>query len=100
MHVNLYLITPKIVSLARSSKITCTRQTFDKMPHGDVIACNAMLSNYSQLGLHRGALFLFHLMRITCTKPNHFSITAILNAYAGLGELQNGTKIHALVIVF
>ncbi|GKU85567.1 hypothetical protein SLEP1_g224 [Rubroshorea leprosula] len=70
------------------------------MPHGDVIDCKAMLSNYSQLALQRGALFLFHLMRITGTKPNHFSFTAILNPYAGLGELQNGTKIHALSLFF
>ncbi|GLT99215.1 hypothetical protein SLE2022_166680 [Rubroshorea leprosula] len=99
MPTNLYQITSKIVSLARSGSITCARQMFDKMPHRDAVAWNAMLSSYSQLGFHREALSLFHQMRITNMKPDQFSFTATLNACAGLVDVGNGTKIHSLVIV-
>ncbi|KAK2646574.1 hypothetical protein Ddye_021769 [Dipteronia dyeriana] len=59
-----------------------------------------MLSSYSQVGIHREALSLFHRMRISNTKPDHFSFTATLSTCAGLNNLQNGAKIHALVIAF
>ncbi|KAK1591181.1 hypothetical protein Q3G72_003570 [Acer saccharum] len=100
MHLNLHRITSKIVTLGKCGRITCARKLFDEMPHRDAVAWNAMLSSYSQLGNHREALSLFHRMRISNTKPDHFSFTATLSACAGLNNLQNGAKIHALVIIF
>ncbi|MBA0701858.1 hypothetical protein Goari_020327, partial [Gossypium aridum] len=70
------------------------------MPHKDSITWNAMLSSYSQLGLHTDALSLFHLMRYANTKPDHFTFTSTLNACSGLGSFRNGTKVHALIIAF
>ncbi|KAL5782388.1 hypothetical protein ACOSP7_007417 [Xanthoceras sorbifolium] len=99
MHSNLHHITSKIATLAKCGRITCARKLFDEMPHRDAVAWNAMLSSYSQLGIHREALSLFHRMRISNTKPDHFSFTATLSACAGLNNLQNGAKLHALVIV-
>nr|POE50220.1 pentatricopeptide repeat-containing protein, mitochondrial [Quercus suber] len=58
-----------------------------------------MLTGYSQLGLHQESLSLFRHMRISNTKPDHYSFTATLSACAGASELTHGVKIHALVIV-
>ncbi|KAA8548528.1 hypothetical protein F0562_000205 [Nyssa sinensis] len=58
------------------------------------------LSSYAQLGLYQEALSLFHHMRITNTKPDHFSFTATLSASAGASELRCGQKIHALIVGF
>ncbi|KAG8483253.1 hypothetical protein CXB51_022269 [Gossypium anomalum] len=80
--------------------ITTARKLFDEMPHKDSITWNAMLSSYSQLCLHTDALSLFHLMRYTNTKPDHFTFTSTLNACSGLGSFRNGTKVHALIIAF
>ncbi|XVE82035.1 hypothetical protein DITRI_Ditri15bG0114400 [Diplodiscus trichospermus] len=68
------------------------------MPVKDSITWNAMLSSCSQLGLHKNALSLFYLMRISNARPDHFTFTSTLNACSGLASLQNGTKIHALII--
>ena len=100
MPSNLHQLTTKIASLSKSGLSTSARKLFDEMPLKDSITWNAMLSSYSQLGLHKIALSLFHLMRITNARPDHFTFTSTLNACSGLGSLQNGTKIHALVIAF
>ncbi|XP_059649003.1 pentatricopeptide repeat-containing protein At2g36980, mitochondrial [Cornus florida] len=100
MHSHLVHITSKITALARSGRIALARKLFDEMPHRDSVAWNAMLSGYSQLGLYPEALSLFHHMRITNAKPDHFSFTATLSACSGACELHYGQKVHALVIVF
>ncbi|KAG4182704.1 hypothetical protein ERO13_A09G061400v2 [Gossypium hirsutum] len=100
MRSNLHQLTTKIVSLSKSGFITTARKLFDEMPHKDSITWNAMLSSYSQLGLHTDALSLFHLMRYTNTKPDHFTFTSTLNACSGLGSFRNGTKVHGLIIAF
>ncbi|KDP40035.1 hypothetical protein JCGZ_02033 [Jatropha curcas] len=70
------------------------------MPNRDTVAWNAMLSSYSQLGLHQESLSLYYQMRTSNTKPDHFTFSATLSACAGAASLLNGTRIHALVIVF
>lgn len=99
MHSDLFRTTSKIVALARSGWITSARKLFDVMPHRDSVAWNAMLTSYSQLGLHQEALSLFRHMRISNTTLDNFTFTATLSACAGACELQQGTKVHALVIV-
>lgn len=98
MHPHLLHITSKVTALARSGRIACARKLFDEMLHRDSIAWNAMLTGYSQLGLYQEALSLFHQMRITNTRPDHFSFTSTLSACAGASELHCGKKIHGLVL--
>ncbi|KAE8690494.1 Bifunctional 3-dehydroquinate dehydratase/shikimate dehydrogenase isoform 1 [Hibiscus syriacus] len=100
MPSNLHQLTTKIVSLSRSGFITTARKLFDEMPHKDSITWNAMLSSYSQLSLHKDSLSLFHLMRSANAKPDHFTFTSTLNACSGFASFRNGTKTHALIIVF
>ena len=69
------------------------------MTKRDAVAWNAMLTGYSHLGLHQEALSLFHQMRTSNTKPDHFTFTTTLNACGASSSLRNGTKVHALVIV-
>lgn len=100
MQPNLFQITSKIISLAKSGSISHARKLFDEMPKRDTVAWNSMLTCYSQLGLQKEALSLFNRMRISNSKPDNFTFTAILSSCAGSGSLLEGTKIHALVIVF
>ncbi|KAM7259478.1 hypothetical protein ACFE04_015219 [Oxalis oulophora] len=99
MQSNLFKITSKITHLAKSGHILYARKLFDEMPQRDTIAWNAMLTSYSQLGLHKEALSLSHNMIIANTRPDNFTFTATLNACANIGDYQNGLKQHALVMV-
>ncbi|KAF8392532.1 hypothetical protein HHK36_022877 [Tetracentron sinense] len=98
MHSNLFHITSKIVTLARSGRIALARKLFDEMPQRDLVAWNAMLTCYSQLGLSQEAQCLFYHMRISNMNPDHFSFTAALSSFTVAGELHHGRKIHALVV--
>lgn len=100
MSLNLFSTTSRIAYLGRSGRISCARKMFDEMPHRDSVAWNAMITAYSQLGLHRESLSLFARMRTTDALPDHFTMTAALAACTGSGQLLYGTKIHALVYVF
>ncbi|WCJ23559.1 Tetratricopeptide repeat (TPR)-like superfamily protein [Euphorbia peplus] len=100
MQSNLFQTTSKIMSLSRSGHINHARQLFDSMPKRDTIAWNSMLTSYSQLGLHQESQSLFNQMRKTNTNPDNFTFTAILSSCAGSMSLLEGTKMHALVIVF
>ena len=97
--LHLFQATSKIVALAKLGRITSARKLFDEIPHKDTVAWNAMLSGYSQLGLHQDVLCLFHRMRIANARPDDFTFTAMLSACADLGELRGGMKIHAEVVV-
>ncbi|KAJ4844674.1 hypothetical protein Tsubulata_018292, partial [Turnera subulata] len=99
MHSKLYQTTSKLKALARSGSISHARKLFDEMPKRDTVAWNTMVTAYSQLGLHHEALSLFHQMRTCNVAPDHYTLTATLNACAGSGLHRNGTKIHALAIV-
>ncbi|KAK4783136.1 hypothetical protein SAY86_007510 [Trapa natans] len=99
MSLNFFTITSKITYLVRSGRISCARKMFDEMPMRDSVAWNAMITAYSQLGLHQESLSLFAHMRISDVLPDHFTMTAALTACAGAGELLYGTKVHTLVYV-
>ncbi|KAK1380201.1 Pentatricopeptide repeat-containing protein [Heracleum sosnowskyi] len=99
MQSYLVQVTSKLKRLARAGQIVYARKLFDEMPYRDLVAWNSMLSSYSHLGLYQDALSLFHYMRITNIRPDHFTFTSTLSACAGADELRYGHKVHALVVV-
>lgn len=98
MHSDLVHTTSKIITLGRSGRIACARKLFDELCYKDLIAWNAMLTSYTQLGLYRESLNLFFHMRISGSKPDYFSFTAALSACVPACSLNYGRKIHAQVI--
>ncbi|QCD79935.1 structure-specific endonuclease subunit SLX1 [Vigna unguiculata] len=99
MRFYLFRTTSKIVELARSGKIGRARKLFDEIPHKDLVAWNAMLTAYSNLGLYQQSLSLFGSMRVSHLKLDNFTFSAALNACAGASHLRFGATLHALVIV-
>ncbi|XP_061367977.1 pentatricopeptide repeat-containing protein At2g36980, mitochondrial [Gastrolobium bilobum] len=99
MRSYLFRTTSKIVTLARSGRISHARKLFDEMHHRDSVAWNAMLTAYSHLGLYQQSLGLFVSMRISHCEPDNFSYSATLKACAGASNFRFGTRIHALVVV-
>ncbi|XP_010240913.1 PREDICTED: pentatricopeptide repeat-containing protein At2g36980, mitochondrial [Nelumbo nucifera] len=97
---DLFRVTSEIVSLARSGRITYARKLFDGKLKKDLIAWNAMLTSYSQLGLFQDAWSLFSDMRVADIRPDGFTFTTALSASADVGNLRCGRKIHALVVSF
>ncbi|CAI8610582.1 unnamed protein product [Vicia faba] len=98
MRPYLFRATSEIVSLSRSGRIIHARKLFDEMPERDSIAWNAMLTAYSHHGLYHQTLTLFDTMRLSDSKPDHFSYSAAISSCAGASDLRFGTKLHALLV--
>ncbi|CAH9132566.1 unnamed protein product [Cuscuta epithymum] len=74
------------------------RLMFDKMTEKDVVSWSAMLKGYVQKGHLIKALDLFLLMLTSSTRPNHFTLSTILDACAGYSSLAIGIQVHTLVL--
>ena len=94
----LFRLTSKVVSLAKSGRISAARQMFDEMPNRDTVAWNTMLTSYSRLGLHQEAISMFAHLRFSDAKPDGYSFTAILSTCASLRDVRFGRQVHFLAV--
>lgn len=62
--------------------------------HRDLVSWNSMISGYSRMGLDREALELFREMKIA---PNEMTIGSVLASCGGLGDVETGRSLEALV---
>ncbi|XP_022149932.1 pentatricopeptide repeat-containing protein At3g56550 [Momordica charantia] len=74
--------------------ICVAQQVFDKMPTRDLVAWNAMISCYSQQGLHQEALETYNQMRSGNVDVDGFTLVGLLSSCAHLGALNIGVQMH------
>nr|AYM00594.1 pentatricopeptide repeat protein [Salvia miltiorrhiza] len=75
------------------------RKVFERISRKDVISWNTMITGYAQNGLAADAVEVYHMMKEhEDLKPNQGTWVAILPAYAHLGALRDGMKIHGQVL--
>ncbi|XP_051122345.1 pentatricopeptide repeat-containing protein At4g33990 [Andrographis paniculata] len=71
------------------------QKVFDELPYKDVIAWNTMIAGYAQNGLASEAIKVFrHMKESEHVAPNLETWVSILPAYAHIGALREGKKIH------
>eukprot|EP01018_Ginkgo_biloba_P003034 Gb_26694 [translate_table: standard] len=83
---------------AKCGSIENARQLFDTMPERNVISWTAMVAGYAQNERGDEALKLFSEMHLSGMKPNQFTLWSLLRACASLGTLDEGKRIHSLII--
>ena len=72
---------------------------FEGMPARDVIAWNTLITGYAQNGLATESIAIFRtLQEQEVITPNQGTLVAILPAYAHVGSVHHGMKIHSLSI--
>ncbi|CAM6042465.1 unnamed protein product, partial [Sphagnum compactum] len=79
------------------------RQVFDRMhqrdmPVRNVVSWTAMISGSAQQGYAEDALDLFQQMQQEGVKPNKVTFISVLNACASLSALEEGKKLHDLIV--
>ncbi|XP_077243171.1 pentatricopeptide repeat (PPR) superfamily protein [Tasmannia lanceolata] len=70
------------------------RRVFDEMAVRDLVAWNAMISCYSQAGLHDEALKIYDWMRILDVGLDEFTVVGLLSSCAHVGGLDIGVWMH------
>ncbi|KAK6160120.1 hypothetical protein DH2020_003501 [Rehmannia glutinosa] len=84
---------------AKLGDIGSARKAFEELPSKDVISWNTMITGYGQNGFASEAINVYRWMKESeNVKPNQGTWVSILPAYAHLGALRDGMRIHGQVI--
>ncbi|KAL1817566.1 hypothetical protein ACET3Z_020140 [Daucus carota] len=71
-------------------------KAFEELPMKDLISWNTMITGYAQNGFASEAIEVYsRLEKCEDTVPNEATWVSVLPAYAHVGNLRGGTKIHA-----
>ncbi|XP_061350633.1 pentatricopeptide repeat-containing protein At5g15300 [Gastrolobium bilobum] len=87
-----------ITGYAKQGEMESARMLFDEAPKRDVITWNAMITGYVLSGSNQQALELFDEMSRVGDCPDEVTLLNLLSACADLGDLENGQKIHAMIL--
>ncbi|CAM0950107.1 unnamed protein product [Alopecurus aequalis] len=96
--------TALIDMYGKAGSVEDARAVFDGMasPARNVVSWGSMLSVYAQNALGREAIQLFAEFRTkgNVMAPNHFMLSSVVNACAGIGRLGAGKSLHGTVLRF
>ncbi|KAJ7539561.1 hypothetical protein O6H91_11G100200 [Diphasiastrum complanatum] len=82
----------------KCSSIEDASSVFNTMATHDVVSWNAMISGYMNCGQAEKALELFWEMQEQDVEPDQVTFVATINACANVAALEEGRRIHELVI--
>ncbi|KAJ6827931.1 pentatricopeptide repeat-containing protein, chloroplastic [Iris pallida] len=96
---HLALETAVIDSYAKCGELRLAELLFTRMTERSLVSWNAMITAYAQNGKCLKALRLFYnLLHEWPLKPDDFTVSCIIPAYAQLESLRHGKQIHAYAI--
>ncbi|KAL7091561.1 hypothetical protein ACP275_12G113400 [Erythranthe tilingii] len=84
---------------AKLGIVDSAHKVFEELPCKDVISWNTMITGYAQNGFASEAVGVYDKMKENDdVTPNLATWVSVLPAYAHLGALRDGTRIHAQVL--
>lgn len=87
-----------VVLYAKCGDFCDSRRLFVSIRERSVVSWNALISSYVQGSFFLEAVDMFDEMISSGVRPSEFSLSSILNACAGLGDVTRGRKAHADLI--
>ena len=72
-------------------------EVFKKIKKPDIVVWSAMITCLDQQGQSDESIKLFHLMRSSSTRPNHYTICSLVSAATNMEDYRYGRSIHACV---
>ncbi|KAJ6848697.1 pentatricopeptide repeat-containing protein-like [Iris pallida] len=80
---------------AKAGRIEEAREVFDRVPHKDLVAWNAMIAGYSQNQRPGDAIASFQSMQKLGVEPDAVTMVSVVDACSQLGALGMGEWAHA-----
>ncbi|KAI3803913.1 hypothetical protein L1987_32078 [Smallanthus sonchifolius] len=96
--VNIISWTTLVNGYIENRKINQARSIFDSMPEKNVVTWTAMIKGYVQNDNYTDAIQLFILMLKSGTRPNHFTLSTLLDACAGCSTFLLGNQLHSCIL--
>eukprot|EP00257_Ricinus_communis_P021014 XP_015580395.1 pentatricopeptide repeat-containing protein At2g39620 [Ricinus communis] len=95
------LIGTSLVSMyAKCGLFNSALTVFNRMPCEDIVTCNALINEYSQIGDPYHAMEVFHVVQISEILPDSRTMVCLLSVCILLHDLEQGSCIHGLIIKF
>lgn len=95
---NLYSWNLLMKAYVENRRFTKAKTVFTTMPQRDVVSWSTMIAACAQFGHGEEALELFQQMQREGVKPNVVTFVCVLDAYAGLADLEEAEEVHAHII--
>ncbi|KAL6584075.1 hypothetical protein OROMI_003364 [Orobanche minor] len=95
---DVFVANTLVVMYAKCGHFVDSRRLFEDTSERNVVSWNALLSCYTQSGFFREAMGLFQGMVSSGIRPDEFSLSNILNAVTGLGDVVYGKQVHCYLI--
>ncbi|ONK68936.1 uncharacterized protein A4U43_C05F17570 [Asparagus officinalis] len=92
------LVTSLINSCVKSNLLADAHQTFDELPHRDLVAWTSMITGHAHLSFHQKSLSFFRRMIGSDVALDAFSFSNALVTCSGIKGLNLGREIHAQAI--
>ncbi|XP_057954681.1 pentatricopeptide repeat-containing protein At5g04780, mitochondrial-like isoform X2 [Malania oleifera] len=95
---DVFVANTLVVMYAKCGEFLDSKRLFEDIPERNVVSWNALFSCYVHSDFCREAVNLFHEMILGGMKPNEFTLSSLVNACTGLGDPDQGRKIHGYLI--
>ncbi|XP_057818358.1 putative pentatricopeptide repeat-containing protein At3g13770, mitochondrial [Cryptomeria japonica] len=95
--VNAFLGTKLLNMYAQCRRLVEAKLYFDIMPRRNVYSWNTIIGVYARDGFYEKAIELYNQMQVSGVQPDVFIFPSVLKACAGLGDLEQGRKIHSYI---
>lgn len=95
---DVFVANTLVVMYAKCGELVDSRRLFDLMPERNVVSWNTLFSCYVQSDIFEEALGLFQEMILRGISPDEYSLSSILNACTGMGDINQGKRIHGDLI--
>ncbi|XAR48014.1 hypothetical protein NMG60_11030695 [Bertholletia excelsa] len=98
LELDIFVRSALLRSYLKFGSIDDAHRLFDKMPERDIVIWNAMISGFAQIGQF-GKVFEIHRKMVEeGIGLNRFTVTGILSTIALIGDINNGSALHGLVV--
>ncbi|KAK1409489.1 hypothetical protein QVD17_36015 [Tagetes erecta] len=94
------LETSLVAMYAKFDDFKSAMTVFDRMVHKEVVAWNALINRYAQIGEANLAMKMFCRLQLTDVNPEPGTMVGVVSASAHLADLNLGTSIHGLVVKY
>lgn len=95
---DVFVANTLVLMYAKCGSILDSRRLFEDIPERNVVSWNALLTCYTQSDLFGKVMGLFREMVVGGIMPDEYSLSTVLNAATGLGDIGQGKKIHGFLI--
>ncbi|KAJ9540002.1 hypothetical protein OSB04_026508 [Centaurea solstitialis] len=89
--------TSLVAMYAKSDEFASAMLVFDRMFYKEVVAWNALINRYAQIGEADLAFEMFCRLQLAEVEPDPGTAVGVVSAAAHLGDLNLGSSVHGLV---